>query len=113
MEEDRQAVLGRLAVAFLRASLWSALAGALMTLVLWLRTSPELRPGFTATTWFGLLWALTFVPCLGMELGVAHLLLDLGADEPARHLTKGSPSDAPPSNELQRTRPAQAIELRR
>ena len=86
-------MLSRLAVAFLRAILWSALAGALMTLVLWLRTSPELRPGLTATTWFGLLWALTFVPCLGMELGVAHLLLDLGADEPARHLTKESSSD--------------------
>ena len=84
-----------------------------MTLVLWLRASPELRPGFAATTWFGLLWALTFVPCLGMELGVAHLLLELGADAPASHVTKGSSSDAPPNDELQRTRPAQAMQPRR
>ena len=77
-------VLARMGVAFIRAGLWSALAGALMTFVLWQRTSPELRPGFPAATWFGLLWALIFVPCLGMHLGVAHLLLDRGAELRAR-----------------------------
>jgi len=75
----RQAVLRRIGVAILRASLWSALAGALITLVLWLRTSPELTPGFQAGTWFGLSCALAFVPSLAMELGVAHLLLEIGA----------------------------------
>ena len=83
-----------------------------MTLVLWLRTSPELRPGFLVATWFGLLSALAFVPCLGMELGVAHLLLDLGADEPDRASTKGSAANAPPNNE-QRTKPAREMEPRR
>jgi hypothetical protein len=75
-------------VATLRASLWSALAGALTTLVLYLRTSPELRPGFPVAAWLGVSCALAFVPSLVMELGVAHLLLDLGSgpadDDPAK-----------------------------
>jgi hypothetical protein len=75
-------VLRRISVAILRASLWSALGGALITFVLWLRTSPELRPGFSVATWFGLSCALAFVPSMAMELGVAHLLLDLGSEEP-------------------------------
>ena len=74
-------MLRRISVAVLRASLWSALAGSLITLVLRLRTSPELASGFQVATWFGLSWALAFVPSLAMELGVAHLLLDLGSEE--------------------------------
>lgn len=74
-------MLRRIGVAILRAGLWSALAGTAMTFVLWLRTSPELRPGFPVATWFGLSCALAFVPSLAMELGVAHLLLDLGSEE--------------------------------
>jgi hypothetical protein len=82
-------VLRRLSVAVLRASVWSTLAGALTTLVLWLRTSPEFRLGFQPATWFGLSCALAFVPSLAMELGVVHLLLHLGAEEPdKRHSTK-------------------------
>src|SRR5688572_5425409 len=69
------------AVAILRAILWSALAGALITVTLWLRTSQELGPGFQVATWFGLSCALAFVPSLAMELGVAHLLLDLGSED--------------------------------
>ena len=80
-------MLGRIGVAILRASLWSALAGALITVALWLRTSPELRPGFQVATWFGLSCALAFVPSLAMELGVAHLLLHLGSDESASEST--------------------------
>lgn len=72
-------------VAVLRASLWSALAGALATVALFLSTSPELRPGFHVATWFGLCCALAFVPSLAMELGVAHLLLDLGSPQPDDH----------------------------
>jgi hypothetical protein len=83
-------MLRRISVAILRASLWSALAGSLITLVLWLRTSPELRPGFQLATWFGLSCALAFVPSLAMELGVAHLLLDLGSEQPAKDSTKRS-----------------------
>ncbi len=74
-------MLRRISVAVLRASLWSVLAGSLITLVLRLRTSPELAPGFRVATWFGLSWALAFVPSLAMELGVAHLLLNLGSEE--------------------------------
>jgi hypothetical protein len=83
-------VLRRISVAVLRASLWSALAGAVITLALWLRTSPEFRPGFQVATWFGLSCALAFVPSLAMELGVAHLLLHLGSEEPAKPWTKKS-----------------------
>jgi hypothetical protein len=90
-----------MSVAVLRAGLWSGFAGALLTLVLWLRTSPELRPGFLVATWFGLMWALTFVPCLVMELGVAHLLLDLGPDESDGGSARGSTS-APLKNESPR-----------
>jgi hypothetical protein len=74
-------VIRRISVAVLRASLWSALVGTLITLVLWMRTSPELAPGFDVVTWFGLSWALAFVPSLAMELGVAHLLLDLRSEK--------------------------------
>jgi hypothetical protein len=81
-------VLRRIVVVFLRASLWSTLAGALITFALWLRTSPELRPGFHVATWFGLSCALAFVPSLAMELGVAHLLLHLGTEEQANDSTK-------------------------
>ena len=63
----------------LRAGLWSAVGGALATLVLWLRTSPEARSGFQSEIWFGVSCALAFVPILAMELGVAHLLLEVGA----------------------------------
>jgi hypothetical protein len=80
-------MLSRVGVAFLRASLWSVLAGGLITLVLWLRTSPELGPGFQVATWFGLSCALAFVPSLAMELGVAHLLLHLGSGESANEST--------------------------
>jgi len=84
-------VLRRISVAGFRASLWSALAGALITLVLWLRTSPEFRPGFQPATWLGLSCALAFIPSLAMELGVAHLLLDLGsAERDKRYSTKNS-----------------------
>ena len=71
-------MLRRISVAILRASLWSAFAGALITFAIWLGTSPELRPGFPLATWFGLSCALVFVPSLAMELGVTHLLLHLG-----------------------------------
>jgi hypothetical protein len=81
-------MLRRIGVAVLRASLWSALAGSLITLVLRLRTSPELAPGFPVATWLGLSWALAFVPSLAMELGVAHLLLDLGSEERGNNSTK-------------------------
>lgn len=81
-------MLRRINVAILRASIWSALAGALITFVLWLRTSPELRPGFQVATWFGLSCALAFLPSLAMELGVTHLLLDLGSEEPDNDSTK-------------------------
>jgi hypothetical protein len=77
-------------VAVLRATLWSALAGTLLTLASWLTTSPELRAGFPVATWLGLCCALAFVPSLAMELGVAHLLLHLGAEEPAKDSTKKS-----------------------
>jgi hypothetical protein len=83
-------MLSRVGVAFLRASLWSVLAGGLITLVLWLRTSPELGPGFQVATWFGLSCALAFVPSLAMELGVAHLLLHLGSGESAKSTSKPS-----------------------
>jgi hypothetical protein len=81
-------VLHRISVAILRASVWSAVGGALITLALWLRTSPEFRPGFQVLTWFGLSCALAFVPSLAMELGVAHLLLHLGPEEPHNDSTK-------------------------
>ena len=71
----------RVGVAILRAGCWSALAGVLITLALWLTTSPELRAGFQVTTWLGLSCALAFVPSLAMELGVAHLLLELGPEQ--------------------------------
>jgi hypothetical protein len=77
-------MLRRIVVSILRASLWSALAGALVTCALWLRSSPELRPGFGLATWFGVSCALAFVPSLAMELGVAHLLLDRGSEEGRR-----------------------------
>ena len=83
-------MLRRIGIAILRASLWSALAGALITFTLWLRTSQELGPGFPVATWFGLSCALAFVPGLAMELGVVHLLLDLGSEEPASDSTKKS-----------------------
>jgi hypothetical protein len=77
----RREVLRRAGVAILRAILWSSLAGVLITLVLWMRTSPDLRPGFQPATWFGLSCALAFVPSLAIELGVAHLLLEFGPAE--------------------------------
>jgi hypothetical protein len=77
-------MLRRASVAILRASCWSALAGAAITLALWLTTSPELRPGFQVATWLGLSCALAFVPSLVMELGVAHLLLELGSEPPSK-----------------------------
>jgi hypothetical protein len=77
-------------VAVLRAMLWCALAGALVTLVLWLRTSPELRASFPAATWLGLCCALAFVPSLAMELGVAHLSMELGAKDPDTKHPDGS-----------------------
>jgi hypothetical protein len=77
-------VLRRLGVAFLRASLWSGLAGGFITLALWVSTSPELGVGFLPAIWFGLSWALAFVPSLAMELGVAHLLLEFGSPEPSK-----------------------------
>ena len=55
---------------------------------LWLRTCPELGPGFPVATWFGLSCALAFMPSLAMELGLAHLLLHLGSEEPANDSTK-------------------------
>ena len=76
-------MLRRVGVAILRAGCWSALAGVLVTLALWLTTSPELRSGFQVTTWLGLSCALALVPSLAMELGVAHLLLELGPEERA------------------------------
>jgi hypothetical protein len=60
----------------------------------------------------GLMWALTFVPCLVMELGVAHLLLDLGPVESDGGSTRGSTS-APLKNESPRMKPGQATERRR
>ena len=83
-------MLRRIGIAILRASLWSALVGALITFTLWLRTSQELGPGFQVATWFGLCCALAFVPSLAMELGVVHLLLHLGSEEPATDSTKKS-----------------------
>lgn len=77
-------MLRRVGVAVLRATCWSALAGALITLALWLTTSPELRSAFPVTTWLGLSCALAFVPSLAMELGVAHLLLELGPEQPKK-----------------------------
>jgi len=85
-------MLSRIGVAILRASLWSALAGALITLVLWLRTSPEFRLGsHQLATWFGLFCVLALVPSLAMELGVTHLL-ELGSEDPdnAKHSRKES-----------------------
>jgi hypothetical protein len=65
------------------------LAGALITVVLWLRTSPESRLDFPAATWFGLICALVFVPSLAMELGVTHLLVEIGSEKPGpRHSTR-------------------------
>ena len=81
-------MLRRITIAVLRATLWSGLAGTLITLALWLTTSAELRPGFPIATWLGLSCALAFVPSLVMELGVAHLLLDRGAEEAPRDPTK-------------------------
>jgi hypothetical protein len=81
-------VVHRISILILRAIVWSALAGALITLALWLRTSPELRAGFCAATWFGLSCALAFVPSLAMELGVAHLLLEIGSETPDGDSTK-------------------------
>ena len=81
-------MLRLISVAILRASLWSVLAGALITFALWMRISPELESGFPVATWFGLSCALALVPSLAMELGVAHLLLDLGSEETAKRSTK-------------------------
>jgi hypothetical protein len=75
------AALHRIGVAVLRASAWSALAAGAITLALWLGTSGELRPGFPWGTWFGLSWALAFVPTLVMELGVMHVLLEFGPQD--------------------------------
>ena len=79
-----QGMLRRFGVAILRAGCWSALAGALITLALWLTTFPELRSGFQVTTWLGLSCALAFVPSLAMQLGVARLLLELGPAQPKK-----------------------------
>jgi hypothetical protein len=84
----RHTVLRRVSVAILRAGLWSALAGALITVALFLRTSPELRPGFLVATWLGLSCALAFVPSLVMELGVVHLVLDRGSEQADDHPAK-------------------------
>jgi hypothetical protein len=90
--EDRggrlPAVLRWISVAILRASLWSVLVGALITFALWMSISPELEPGLPVATWFGLSCALALVPSFAMELGVAHLLLDLGSEEPASDSAK-------------------------
>lgn len=77
----QDSVARRISVAVLRASLWSALAGAWIAFAIWLRTSPELRPDFPVATWFGVSCALAFLPSLAMELGVTHLLLHLGPAE--------------------------------
>ena len=68
----------RLGLAVITATGWSAVAGAMVTLALWTATSPELEPRFPVATWLGLSWALAFVPVLVVQLGVAHLLLEIG-----------------------------------
>jgi hypothetical protein len=66
----------------LRALAWSALAAAALTGVLAWRTDPMFRLGaHQIATWFGVCWALSFVPCLALELGVRHLLAELGRDD--------------------------------
>jgi hypothetical protein len=83
-------VLRRVAVAIVRAICWSVLAGVLITLALWLRTSTELRAGFHVATWLALSSALAFVPSLAMELGVAHLLLELGHEQRDKYSPRDS-----------------------
>ena len=88
-------MIRRIGLAVLRASLWSVLAGGLVTGVMWSRTSPELAPGFPAALWFGVSWALAFVPSLALELGMAHLLLDRGPGKTATIRGRDRDDDGP------------------
>jgi hypothetical protein len=67
------------AVAALRALVWSALAACLLASIVLLRTGPEFQPSAGhAFTWFRLFWLLCFVPALAMELGAKYLEIELG-----------------------------------
>jgi hypothetical protein len=70
----------RLLRAVLRAVAWSGLAaGAITTVMVW-RSAPEMRLApLHVATWLAVFWGLSFVPCLALELGMAHLQVELGA----------------------------------
>ena len=98
-------MLAKAAISILRAAVWSSLVGGAIAAAVCLRTSSEFSLGaHQAATWFGLFWALAFVPSLVMELGVAHLSLEFGPEDSAkgpsaRHSEAGaSGGDAPPTN---------------
>jgi hypothetical protein len=64
----------------LPAALSSALIAAAITGILVWRSEPELHLGIHEVgTWFGIAWALSFVPCFAAVAGVRHLLFEVGA----------------------------------
>jgi hypothetical protein len=92
-------------VGTLRAVLWAGVAAGVITAVVVARSAPEFRLGIHETaTWFGLFWGLSFVPCIVMELGARHLLLECGTDT-IRGRDRSQHSPQPPDHTLQRTAP--------
>lgn len=92
-------------VGILRAVLWASAAAGVITAVVVARSPPEFRLGIHETaTWFGLFWVLSFVPCIVMELGARHLLVEFGTDTShGRNTSLRSPQ--PPNYASQRTAP--------
>jgi hypothetical protein len=92
-------------VGTLRALLWAGAAAGVITAVVVARSAPEFRLGIhEIATWFGLFWVLSFVPCIVMELGVRHLLVEFGPDTNRRQ-DASQQSPQPPNHALQRTAP--------
>ncbi len=94
-------VMGRILLkGVFRAALWSAAVGVIIAGILVWRSEPEFRIGIhEATTLFGIAWALSFVPCLAIDVGVGHFLFEVGA-EGAKTEARARTEDGPESNSM-------------
>jgi hypothetical protein len=95
---SRPSMIRILVHALLWAIASSALIAAAITAVLVWRSEPEFHLGaHEVGTWFGIVWALAFVPCFAVAAGVRHLLLEIGDQDGNRRPTpRHVPTDREP-----------------
>jgi hypothetical protein len=75
----------RLLMLALRAACWATLCAAAITVFWAWRSPPESTMTWpVALTLFGVLWVLSFVPSLVMELLNTHVGLEIGKDDDNR-----------------------------